>query len=147
MKIFRRASFERFVCKGKFVFFVISNKVFAYNKKFMLINSKLRCSCVRIEIQLLKKNNFCSGVIVFVYRLVFFTVDRVRVGNYNSAGIKVGMFVLNAVLNDKKIYRQNNNKPKFYIFLNGNHTCKRFAAKVAENMINESVVNYICQHF
>lgn len=61
---------------------------------------------------------------VVVGWFAFVRTKRMRMRNHYSARIKVGMFVLNAVLNDKKIYRQNNNKPKFYIFLNGNHTCK-----------------------
>ena len=44
-----------------------------------------------------------------------------RVGNHNSVGIKVGMFVLNGILNDKKIYRQNENKQKIDIFPDKNH--------------------------
>lgn len=62
------------------------------------------------------------GVIVIVNRFVFVTVDRVRVGNHNSGGVKVGMFVLNVILNDTKVYRQNENKQKFYIFSDVFHT-------------------------
>lgn len=53
--------------------------------------------------------------------LAFPGIEGMRMRNHEPVGIKVRMFVLNGILKDKKIYRQNKNKQKIYIFSDKNH--------------------------
>ena len=77
------------------MFFIISNNKFLCNIKFLRFNFQLSRSSKRIDFELLKKANFGLRMIVFVYGLVTFGINRVRVGNNNSVRIKVGVLVLN----------------------------------------------------
>lgn len=70
----------------------------------------------------MEKTNFGFGVVVVIDWFAFIRTKRMRMRNYYSVCIEVGVFGLNATLHDKKIYRQKENKQKFYIFLNGYHT-------------------------
>lgn len=66
----------------------------------------------------MKETNFCFCVIVVINRLFIFVVYRMRMGYNNTVGIKMGMFVQYRILNNKKIYRQNQDIKYLNIFPN-----------------------------
>ncbi len=53
-----------------------------------------------------EKADLGFGVIVMIDGFVAAGINRMRVGNHNPVGIKVGVLVLNRLLNDEKIHRQ-----------------------------------------
>lgn len=57
-------------------------------------------------------------MIVVINGFLIFVVYRMRMGYYNSVGIKMGVFVQYRILNNKKIYRQNQDIKHLNIFPN-----------------------------
>ena len=76
------------------------------------------------EIYLVEKTDFGFGVVMVIGWFAVIRTEWVRMRYHYSVCIEMGVFVLNAVLNDKKKYRQNENKQKFYIFPDKNHANK-----------------------
>ena len=72
---------------------------------FVVFRGSLLRDNKSIKMKTVKKTDFGFCMIVVVYWLPVLLINRMRVFNYNSVGVKVGVLVYYRILGNKKMNR------------------------------------------
>ena len=71
-------------------------------------------------------------MVVMIQRFVIIVVNRMRMGNYHTVGVKVGMFVLYIRMCNIEIRRKYGQNKKSTMLTNVHHVLKNLQAKLID---------------